>query len=215
MANLTKADMEFLRANQVALRFQHTPFHQAFKRDGAIRGDAYSLGYQGPWGDDPAKMQAAIRTVTASVFESSVGSTDDEGTFLLLKDVPGASRPVTDRTYQTLYPVGAFTQFKTAQVIGEIPVSHADMTNAIKRDSRDYDSRHAVADYLTDRIVQRIQEAHANSLVAGLKQDAGTRNNRRSGSYGALRSDHTQTPPTGGNGGTIRTPGKTNFTPDT
>ncbi len=213
MANLTQADMEFMRANQVALRFQHAKHHANFKRDGAIRGDAYSLGYQGPWGDDPAKMQTAIRTVAASVFESNVGSSNDEGTFLLLKDVPGASRPDTDRSYQTLYPVGAFTQFKTDQVIGEVPVSHTDLTSGIKRDSRDYDSRHAVADYLTDRIVQRIQEAHASALLAGLKTDVSARGNRRGGGYGALRSDHTETPPDG-TGITGRVPYKTNFQPD-
>lgn len=212
MASLTQADMEFMRTNQVALRFQHTPFHQAFKRDGAIRGDAYSLGYKGPWGDDPAKMQAAIRTVTASVFESNVGSTSDEGTFVLLKDVPGASRPVTDRTYQTLYPVGAFTQFKTDQVIGEVPVNHQDLTKGTQRDSRDYDSRHAVADYLTDKIVQRIQEAHAASLVAGLQKDVGARGHRRGG-YGTLRSGHAETP-TDAKGKATRLPGKTNFQPD-
>lgn len=211
MASLTQSDMEFMRANQVALRFQHAKHHAAFKRDGTIRGDAYSLGYKGPWGDDPAKMQAALRTVVGGAFESYVGSSDDSGAFVLMKDVPGAARPVTDRTYQTLYPVGAFTQFKLSQAIGEVPVNHADLTNGIKRDSRDFDSRHAVADYLTDAIVQRIQEAHAASLVAGLQKDAGTRVSRRGG-YGALRSDNAVTP--SGNGGTIRPPGKSNFQPD-
>lgn len=211
MASLTQADMEFMRANQVALRFQHAKHHAAFKRDGSIRGDAYSLGYKGSWGDDPAKMQSAIRTVVGGVFESYVGSSEDSGAFVLLRDVADAGRPVTDRTYQTIYPVGAFTQFKTSQVIGEVPVNHADLSTAIKRDSRDFDARHAVADHLTNKIVQSIQEAHAASLVAGLQKDAATRVRRRGG-YGALRSDHADTP--GGNGGTIRAPGKTIFKPD-
>lgn len=170
MAELTQKDMDFLTANKVALRFQHDKFHQNFQQDGSITGDAYALGYQSLQGDSPEKMRANLQKVVTGVFSSEVGSQDANGTFLLLKDVPGSTQPVRDRTYQDLHTVGYGARFTPQQVIGTVPVNHQALSDGIKGDSRQFGNVDAVGEHLTDRIITQIQQARMASPTAHLDE---------------------------------------------
>ena len=205
MAELTQKDMEFLTANNVALRFQHDKYHQKFEQEGGITGDAYALGYQSLQGDSPEVMRANLRKVATAVFRSEVGSQDANGTFLLLKDVPGSTQPVRDRTYQDLHTVGYGARFTPQQVIGTVPVNHQALSEGIKGDSKQFGNMDAVGEHLTDAIITQIQQARLASPTAHL--DAGVVDQmrqsrqavldieqRRTGGgrkdYAGLRSDH-------------------------
>jgi len=167
MANLTGEDLEFLRTNKVALRFQHTAYHESFRQKGMIVGDAYALGYEGPWGKDPAKFQQRLGQLVKRVFVSQVASNSDEGTFVLLKDVEGADKPVAEKgSYDLFSPVGAFTRFEGRQSIGEIPIAHADLTARIGANSREFANVDKVATALTDQVVNRVQKARTNTPEA-------------------------------------------------
>lgn len=213
MAELTQQDMDFLTANKVALRFQHDQFHQKFQQEGGITGDAYALGYQNLQGDSPAAMRTKLKTVVTDVFRSHVGGQDNNGTFLLFKDVDGSTSPVRDRTYQDLHTVGYGARFTPQQVIGSVPVNHKAMSDGIKGDSRQFGNVDAVGEHLTDAIITQIQQARMASPTAHL--DAGvvdamkqTRQavlemeQRRTGGgrkdYAGLRSDHLSGGSTGG-----------------
>ncbi len=201
MAELTQKDMDFLTANNVALRFQHDSFQQKFQQEGSITGDAYALGYQSLQGDSPAKMRANLQKVVTGVFSSEVGSQDANGTFLLLKDVPGSTQPVRDRTYQDLHTVGYGARFTPQQVIGTVPVNHQALSEGIKGDSKQFGSLNAVGEHLTDSIITQIQKARMASPNAELGRGATERKD-----YTGLRSGHLTDGGAGGQTTQIQTP---------
>ncbi len=200
MAELTRKDMDYLTANNVALRFQHDKYHQKFEQEGGITGDAYALGYQSLQGDSPAIMRANLQKVVTGVFSSEVGSQDANGTFLLLKDVPGSTQPVRDRTYQDLHTVGYGARFTPQQVIGTVPVNHQALSAGIMGDSKQFGNLEAVGEHLTDSIITQIQKARMARPDAELARGATERKD-----YTGLRSGHL----TGGSAGGQTTPAHT------
>ncbi len=133
--SLTIEDLQYLIDHKMALRFQHKEHADKFMENGGIEGDAYSLSELKEWSSPDKEIvgefDRALRTVVEEVFAAEMASKDKyDGEFLLLKDIESAHYPVTDRGYQDLHTIGAFTHITEDNVAARVPTT----TQYIKED---------------------------------------------------------------------------------